>query len=68
MERDYKFNQKEKIGNKNGVNYCAIKEVFCLDYLSSNLVYCQMHYKNDVNKALLRLGVSLRDKFKRICN
>ena len=42
--------------DKNGAKYCAITEVFGVHFLSSKVVSCQLHYKNDVNNASLRLG------------
>ena len=53
---------------ENGTNYCAIKEVFDVDFMVSKVVSWQIHYKSDVNKASLRLGVSVIDEFKNICN
>ena len=53
--------------DENGVNYCAIKEVLIVDFMTSRVVCCQMHYKNDIIKASLRLGMSFRDEFKNTC-
>ena len=49
---------------ENGATYCAIKQVFGLDFLTSKMVSCQMHYKNNVYRASFRIGVSFRDEFK----
>ena len=49
MERDYTFNPKAITVNENGTNYCVIKQVFGVNFMTSNVVSCQMHYKNDAN-------------------
>ena len=36
--------------DENGANYCAIRKVFSLEFVTSKVVSCQMHYKNDVNR------------------
>ena len=47
-------------------NYCATKKVFGLDFVTSKVVSCQMHYKNEVNRVSFRIGPSYRDIFKSI--
>ena len=54
--------------NENGANYCAIQKVFGLDFVTSKVVSCQMHYKNDVNRVSFRIIESYRDLFKNICH
>ena len=66
--RDYKFNLRAIMVNENGANYCAIQKVFGLDFVTSKVVSCQMHYKNDVNRVSFRIGPSYRDLFKSICH
>ena len=41
---------------KNGSNYYGIKEVFGLEFMAFKVVSCQMHFKNDDNKASARFG------------
>ena len=67
-ERNYKFNPRAIMVDENGANYCAIRKVFGLDFVTSKVVSCQMHYKNDVNRASLRISDSYRDLFKNICH
>ena len=66
-ERDYKFNLKAIMVDEKDANYCAVKQVFGLHFMTSKVVSCQMHYKNDVNKASFRIGVCFRDEFKNMC-
>ena len=66
--RNYKFNPKSIMVDENGANYCAIRKVFGLEFASSKVVSCQMHYKNDVNRASLKIGDSYKDVFKNICH
>ena len=66
--RDYKFNPQAIMVDENGANYCAIKKVFGLDFVTSKVVSCQMHYKNDANRASFRIGDSYRVIFKNICH
>ena len=66
--RDYKFNPRAITVDENGANYCAIQKVFGLDFVTSKVVSCQMHYKNDVNMVSFRIGPSYRDLFKSICH
>ena len=66
--KDYKFNPKAIMVDENGANYCAIKQVFGLDFVMSKVVSCQMHCKHDVKKAFFRIGVSFRDGSKNICH
>ena len=54
--------------DENSANYCAIRKVFGLDFVTSKVVRCQMHYKNHVNRASLRIRDSYRDLFKNICH
>ena len=54
--------------DENGANYCAIRKVFGLEFATSKVVSCQMHYKNDVNRASLKIGDSYKDVFKNICH
>ena len=54
--------------DENGANYYAIKELIGVNFMNSKVDSCQMHYKNDINKALLRLGAAFRDEFKYIYN
>ena len=66
--RDYKFNPRVIIVDENGANYCAIQKVFGLDFVTSKVVTCQMHYQNDVNRVSFRISDSYRDLFKSICH
>ena len=43
MERE--FNLKGIMVDENDANYCAIKEVFGVDFLTFKVVSYQMHYK-----------------------
>ena len=66
--RDYKFNLRAIMVNENGAHYCAMRKVFGLDFVTSKVVSCQMHYRNDVNRASFRISDSYRDLFKNICH
>ena len=59
-----KFNPRAIMIDENGANYCAIRKVFGLDFVTSKVVSCQMYYKNDVNRVSLRISDSYRDLFK----
>ena len=54
--------------DENGANYSAIRKVFGLEFVTSKVVSCLMYYKNDVNRASLRISDSYRDLFKNICH
>ena len=62
------FNPKSIMVDENGANYCAIRKVFGLEFATSKVVGCQMHYKNDVNRASLKIGDSYKEVFKNICH
>ena len=64
-KEDYQLNPKSLMVDKNGTYYWGIKEVFELEFVASNIVSCQIHFKNDVNKALARPGCSFRQEFKK---
>ena len=66
-ERYYTFNAKAIMVNENGTNYCMIKQLFGVNFMTSKVVSCQMHYKNDVSRVSFRIGPSYRDLFKSIC-
>ena len=66
--RNYKFNPKSIMVDENSTNYCTIRKVFGLEFATSKVVSCQMHYKNDVNMASLKIGDSYKDVFKNICH
>ena len=66
--RNYKFNPKSIMVDENGANYCAIRKVFGLGFVTSKVVSCQMHYKNDINRASLKISDGYRDVFKNICH
>ena len=46
---------------------CTIRKVFGLEFATSKVVSCQMHYKNGVNRASLKIGDTYKDVFKNIC-
>ena len=52
--------------DENSANYSTIRRVFVLEFATSEVVSCQMHYKNDVNRASLKIGDSYKDVFKNI--
>ena len=58
--RNYKFNPKSIMVDENGANYYAIRKVFELEFATSKAVSCQMHYKNDINRASLKIGDSYK--------
>ena len=60
------FNPKSIMVDENSANYCAIRRVFGLEFATSKVVSCQMHYKNDVNGASLKISDSYKDVFKNI--
>ena len=43
--RPYKFNQRSIMVDENGANFCALRTIFGLDFVTSKVVSCQMHYK-----------------------
>ena len=43
--RNYKFNPRPIMADENGANYCAVRKVFGLEFATSKVVSCQMHYK-----------------------
>ena len=43
MNREYILNPKAIRVDKNGANYCAIKEVFGVDCMAFKVIRCQMH-------------------------
>ena len=47
--------------DENSADYCAIGKVFGVEFATSKVVSCQMHYKNDVNRASLKISDSYRD-------
>ena len=66
--RNYKFNPKFIMVDEKGANYCAIRNVFGLEFATSKVVSCQMHYKNNVNRASLKISDSYKDVFKNLCH
>ena len=54
--------------DENSANYCTIRKVFGLEFATSKVVSCQMHYKNDVNRASLKIADSYKEVFKNICH
>ena len=54
--------------DENGANYCAIKQMFGLNFVTSKMVSCQMHYRHDVNMAAFRIRASFSDEFQSICD
>ena len=53
--------------DENSANYCTIQQVFGVNFMTSKVVSCQMHYNNDVNRVSFRIGPRYRDLFKSIC-
>ena len=53
------------IVDENGASYCTIRKVFGLEFATSKVVSCQMHYKNVVNRTSLKIGDSYKDVFKK---
>ena len=64
---DYKFHPKAIMVDENSANYCVIQKVFGINFLTSKVVSCHMHYKNDVNRVSFLIGPSYRGLFKSIC-
>ena len=62
--RNYKFNPKSIMVDENSANYCTIRTDFGLEFATSKVVSCQMHYKNDLNRASLKISDSYKDVFK----
>ena len=58
--RNYKFNPKSIMVDENSANYGAIRKVFELEFATSKVVSCQMHYENDVNRASLKISDSYK--------
>ena len=52
------------MADENGANYCAIRKVLGLDFVTLKVASCQTHDKNDVNRASLKINDSYRDLFK----
>ena len=48
----YRFNPKAIMVDENSPYFYSIKEVLGLDFMMSKVVSCQVHFKNDFNKAL----------------
>ena len=67
MERDHTFNPKAIMVGENSANYCMIRQVFGVNFVTSKVLSCHMHYTNDVSRVSLRIGLSYRDLFKSIC-
>ena len=61
------FQSKANMGDENGTYYCANRQVFGVNFMTSEVVSCQMHYKNDINKVSFSTGLSYRDLVKSIC-
>ena len=66
-DRDYKFNPKAIMVSENGARYCEMKQGFGVNFITSKVVSCQMHYRNDAKRVSFRIGPSYRDLFKSIC-
>ena len=67
--RDYKFNLRAIMVDENGANNCAIEKDFCgFDFVTSEVVSCQVYYKNAVNRVSFRIKESYRHIFKSICH
>ena len=66
--RDHKFTLRAIMVDENSSNHCAIRKIFGLFFVTSKVVSCQMHYKNNVNRASFRISDSYRDLFKNICH
>ena len=52
--------------NENSANYCAMQHVFGVNFFTSKVVSCQMHYKNDISRVSFRIEPNYRDLFKSI--
>ena len=67
MEIDYTFNPKVIMVNENSTIHCMIRQVFGVNFMTSDVVSCWMHYMNDVNRLSFKTGPSYRNFFKGIC-
>ena len=56
--RDYKFNPRAIMVGENSANYCVIQKVWGVNFVTSKVVSCQIHYKNDFNRVSFRIGPS----------
>ena len=65
---DYKFSPKIIMVSEDSANYCVIQHIFGVNFITSKVVSCQMHYRNDVNRVCFKSVPSYRDLFKSICH
>ena len=57
------------MADEHGTSFCGVREAFGLDFIMLRVVgNCQMHYRNDVNKASAKVGRSFECGFKKICS
>ena len=54
--------------NENGTNYFVIQKVFGVNFVTSKVVSCLMHYTNEINRVSFSIGPSYRDLLKSICH
>ena len=56
--RNYKFKPRAIMVDESSAYYCAIRKVLGMNFVALKVVSYQLHYKNDVNRASLRINDS----------
>ena len=49
-DANYKFNPRNIMVDSSGANYCAVKLVFGIEYMSQKLISCQWHFVHNMEQ------------------
>ena len=66
-DANYKFNPRNIMVDSSGANYCAVKLIFGLEYMTEKLISCQWHFMHNMEQLALKLDENIRDEFLQLC-
>ena len=66
-DANYKFNPRNIIVDSSGANYCAVKLVFGIEYMSQKLISCQWHFMHNMEQLSSEFDEDIKEEFLQLC-
>ena len=66
-DANYKFNPRNIMVDSSGANYCAVKLVFGIEYMSQKLISCQWHFMHNMELLSASFDEDIKEEFLQLC-
>ena len=66
-DANYKFNPRNIMVDSSGANYCAVKLVFGIEYMSQKLISCQWHFMHNMEQLSSEFDEDIKEEFLQLC-